>query len=157
METSLTDAILNGCGHSCNIRWVKRLRLLVVDDEPDMLDFLERVFRQEYDVVRAQTGEQALALVDAGGIDLLLTDQKMPRMTGIQLLEALGDRHPDLVRVLISGYTEVPDIQRAVERCKIHQYVVKPVDSERLKAAVREAWERRATSDWTFTLGRERE
>ncbi|HJZ85628.1 MAG TPA: response regulator [Polyangia bacterium] len=136
---------------------MRRLRLLIVDDEPDMLDFLERVFRHEYDVLRAQSGEEALQALAQAEVDILLTDQKMPRMTGIQLLEAIKDRHPDLVRVLISGYTDVPDIQHAVERCQIHQYVVKPVDSDRLRQAVREACERRTTSDWTFTLGRERD
>src|SRR5262249_38468549 len=134
----------------------RTLRLLVVDDEPDMLDFLERVFRHDYEVVRAQSAEEALSVLERGSVDILLTDQKMPRMTGIQLLERIREHHPNLVRVLISGYTEVPDIQRAVERCQIHQYVVKPVDSERLKAAVREACERRSTDDWTFTLGKER-
>jgi len=136
---------------------MRRLRLLIVDDEPDMLDFLERVFRHEYDVLRAQSGEEALQALAQAEVDILLTDQKMPRMTGIQLLEAIKDRHPDLVRVLISGYTDVLDIQHAVERCQIHQYVVKPVDSDRLRQAVREACERRTTSDWTFTLGRERD
>src|SRR5215831_7042638 len=109
---------------------MRRLRLLIVDDEPDMLDFLERVFRHEYDVLRAQSGGEALQALAQAEVDILLTDQKMPRMTGIQL---------------------------AVERCQIHQYVVKPVDSDRLRQAVREACERRTTSDWTFTLGRERD
>ncbi|HEY3359599.1 MAG TPA: response regulator [Polyangia bacterium] len=129
-------------------------RLLAVDDEPDMLDFLERVFRGEYEVVRAGSGDEALALLEAGGIDIIVTDQKMPRMTGVQLLEKIGDRMPGLIKVLVSGYTDVPDIQKAVEECHIHQYVVKPVDSERLREAVHEATERQASGDWSFSLGK---
>jgi adenylate cyclase len=129
-------------------------RLLAVDDEPDMLDFLERVFRSEYEVVRAGSGEDALAAVAAGGIDIIVTDQKMPRMTGVQLLEKIGDGAPGLIKVLVSGYTDVPDIQKAVEECHIHQYVVKPVDSERLREAVREATARQASGDWSFSLGK---
>jgi YesN/AraC family two-component response regulator len=131
-------------------------QLLIVDDEPDMLDFLERVLRSDYNVIRAQSAEEALEVLAQNPIDILLTDQKMPRMTGVQLLESIRDRYPRMIKVLISGYTDVPDIQRAVERCQIHHYVVKPVDSQRLKEAVREACERREPGDWTFALGTER-
>ena len=117
-------------------------RLLIVDDEPDMLDFLERVFRGEYAVTRAASAEEALHELDHKKYALVITDQKMPHTTGVELLERIGDRYPFLVKVLLSGFTEVPEIQRAVERCGIHNYVVKPVDSERLRAAVREAIER---------------
>jgi two-component system, NtrC family, response regulator HupR/HoxA len=131
-------------------------RLLAVDDEPDMLDFLERVFRSEYEVLRAGSGEEALAVLDQSAVDIIVTDQKMPRITGVQLLERIRDRFPQLVKVLVSGYTDVPDIQRAVEQCHIHQYVVKPVDSERLREAVREATARQASGDWSFSLGKAR-
>jgi DNA-binding NtrC family response regulator len=119
----------------------QRPRLLIVDDEPDMLDFLERVFRTEYEVVRASGAEEALSHLAAKKFDVLVTDQKMPHMSGIELLEKIGEKHADqdLVKVLLSGFTDVPEIQRAVERCGIHNYVVKPVDSERLHEAVAEA------------------
>jgi DNA-binding NtrC family response regulator len=117
-------------------------RLLIVDDEPDMLDFLERVFRADYAVVRASSAEDALAELGKHKFTLVITDQKMPHTTGVELLERIGDRYPQLVKVLLSGFTEVPEIQRAVERGGIHNYVVKPVDSEKLRAAVKEAIER---------------
>jgi len=117
-------------------------RLLIVDDEPDMLDFLERVFRAEYTVVRASSAEEALDELGKHKFTLVITDQKMPHITGVELLERIGERYPFLVKVLLSGFTEVPEIQRAVERGGIHNYVVKPVDSEKLRAAVTEAIER---------------
>ena len=117
-------------------------RLLIVDDEPDMLDFLERVFRAEYTVVRATSAEEALDELGKHRFALVITDQKMPHITGVELLERIGERFPSLVKVLLSGFTEVPEIQRAVERGGIHNYVVKPVDSEKLRAAVTEAIER---------------
>jgi DNA-binding NtrC family response regulator len=117
-------------------------RLLIVDDEPDMLDFLERVFRAEYTVVRASSAEEALDELSKHKFKLVITDQKMPHITGVELLERIGERYPSLVKVLLSGFTEVPEIQRAVERGGIHNYVVKPVDSEKLRAAVAEAIER---------------
>jgi len=117
-------------------------RLLIVDDEPDMLDFLERVFRAEYTVVRASSAEEALDELGKHKFKVVITDQKMPHITGVELLERIGERYPFLVKVLLSGFTEVPEIQRAVERGGIHNYVVKPVDSEKLRAAVTEAIER---------------
>jgi YesN/AraC family two-component response regulator len=114
-------------------------KLLIVDDEPDMLDFLERVFRAEYHVLRAGGAEEALAVLAAQRIDVLVTDQKMPGVSGVELLERIADSQPHLVKVLLSGFTDVPEIQRAVDRCGIHNYVVKPVDSERLHEALAEA------------------
>jgi DNA-binding NtrC family response regulator len=117
-----------------------RKKLLIVDDEPDMLDFLERVLRRRFDVHRTSSAEDALALLRAGEFEVLVTDQKMPRVTGLELLARLGDRCPNLVKVLISGYTEVPDIERAVDQGRIHNYVLKPVDGERLVEAIDEAY-----------------
>jgi DNA-binding NtrC family response regulator len=115
-------------------------RLLIVDDEPDMLDFLERVLRQRYEIVRTSNPEEALRWMLEREFDVLVTDQKMPRVSGLELLERISSARPRLVKVLISGYTEVPDIQRAVERGSIHNYVVKPVDGERLLEAIDEAY-----------------
>ena len=130
---------------------VAKPRLLIVDDEPDMLDFLERVFRMDYEVIRASSAEEALNELGKSKFALVITDQKMPQITGVELLERIGERYPFLVKVLLSGFTEVPEIQRAVDRGGIHNYVVKPVDSEKLRAAVTEAIERhgrgRALSD----------
>jgi DNA-binding NtrC family response regulator len=117
-------------------------RLLVVDDEPDMLDFLERVFRSDFAITRCNNAEDAFTTLTgaaAGTFRVLVTDQKMPRMTGVELLEKIRDSHPRLIKILLSGFTDLPEIQRAIERCGIHAYVVKPIDSDRLREAVREA------------------
>src|SRR5262245_54780543 len=119
-------------------------RMLIVDDEPDMLDFMQRVFRSDYEVVRATSGEDALRLLGQKKFAVVITDQKMPQMTGVELLERIGQRLPHLVKVLLSGFTDVPEIERAMDRAGIHNYVVKPVDSEKLRAAVKEAIERHA-------------
>src|SRR5262249_38484178 len=79
-----------------------------------------------------------------GRFAVVITDQKMPQMTGVELLERVGQRLPYLVKVLLSGFTDVPEIERAMDRAGIHNYVVKPIDSEKLRAAVQEAVERHA-------------
>lgn len=105
-----------------------------------MLDFLERVLRRKFEIRRTHNAEEALEWLSAGDFAVLVTDQKMPRMTGLELLDRLGDSQPALVKILVSGFTEVPDIQRAVESGRIHNYVLKPVDSERLLEAIEEAF-----------------
>lgn len=116
-------------------------RILVVDDEPDMLDFIERVTRRRFDVTRCANGEDALALLAEREFDVLITDHKMPRMTGLELLERLADRYPRMVRVLLSGYTDVPEVHRAGANGRVHHYVLKPVDSKALLAGIDHAYQ----------------
>lgn len=117
-----------------------RLRLLAVDDEPDILDFLERATRNRFQVTRCGNGEDALAMLEREPFDLLITDHKMPRLTGLELLERLGDRFPAMVRILLSGYTDVPEVERAGAVGRVHHYVVKPVDSRALLAGIDQAF-----------------
>ena len=116
-----------------------RARLLVVDDEPDMLDFIERATRRTYEVVRCANGEAALAMLATSRFDLMVTDHKMPRLTGLELLDRIGALYPEMTRVLLSGYAELPDVQRAAATGRVHHYVVKPVDSRTLLAGLAHA------------------
>jgi CheY-like chemotaxis protein len=118
---------------------VVRRRLLVVDDEPDMLDFIERATRRTYEVVRCQNGEDALAVLEHSRFDLMVTDHKMPRLSGLELLDRIGALYPDMTRVLLSGYAELPDVQRAAAAGRVHHYVLKPVDSRTLLAGLAHA------------------
>ena len=113
-------------------------RLRVVDDEPDMLDFVERVFRREYQVERALSVEEALPLLESGKLDVLITDQRMPRRSGVELLDRAAVLQPQAVRVLLSGYSE-PDEGSAFADAHVH----KPVDADSLRQAVADARARR--------------
>lgn len=121
-----------------------RRRLLAVDDEPDILDFLERATRTQFAVTRCANGEDALAALEREGFDLLITDHKMPRLTGLELLERIGDRFPAMARILLSGYTDVPEVERAGAVGRVHHYVVKPVDSRALREGIDQAFRVRA-------------
>jgi DNA-binding NtrC family response regulator len=115
-------------------------RLLVVDDEPDMLEFVERVTRRRFQVTACSGADEALAALAVDEYEVLITDQKMPRVSGLELLARISGQFPTMVRVLLSGFTDVPDIQRAVENSHVHAYVLKPVDSHRLLAAIDQAY-----------------
>ena len=113
-------------------------RLLVVDDEPDMLDFVERVFRREYQVERALSVEDAIALLAKGSFDVLITDQRMPKRSGGELLAHAAQLQPGAVRVLLSGYSEPDETMAAADA-----HVLKPVDADALRQAVADALLRR--------------
>ncbi len=118
-------------------------RLLIVDDEPDMLDFLDRVFRREYEVVRAQSVEEALQHVDGGPLDVIVTDRRMPRRSGLELLEIAAQRQPHAVRVLLTGYADSLVDEKVAQWRLVDAWVSKPIDSAALKQSIVQALEKR--------------
>jgi response regulator RpfG family c-di-GMP phosphodiesterase len=111
--------------------------LLLVDDEPRILSALRRSLRREpYEILAAETWGDALRLCDAHPIDLVLSDHKMPGMTGLQLLERIAARRPQVIRMLITGWTEaIPeDAMRAVG---VRAVVSKPWEDAALKETLR--------------------
>lgn len=126
--------------------------LLAVDDEPDILDFLERVFRRQYVVLRAGDADQALQVLEQSPAEVIVSDQRMPGRSGLELLEDVSRSYPHVTRVLLSGFSDLPEITQAAESGLVHAYVVKPVDSKRLSEAVEEARARHDQGDWKSSL-----
>jgi DNA-binding NtrC family response regulator len=114
-------------------------KLLVVDDEQDMLDFLERVFRRDYQVSRANSVEEAEQALERGPFDVVITDRRMPRRTGLELLEIVAARSPETVRVLLTGYAESLVNEKIHQWALVDAWVSKPIDSSALRHAVSDA------------------
>lgn len=119
----------------------ERYRLLFVDDEPDVVDILERTFEDDYQVYTAGSGAEALVLLREQSIDLLITDQRMPGMTGIQLIEAARALDPDLVCIILTAYTDPPDLIDAINRGQVYRYLTKPWEIQDLMMTVEAALE----------------
>lgn len=119
----------------------KKYTILVVDDEPDNLLLLERVLRREYNVFSANSGAEALDILDNMEVDMIISDQRMPQMTGAELLGDAYKRNPDQVRLLLTAYSDVKDIIAAINAGHIYQYISKPWDPDELKLTVRRALE----------------
>jgi len=134
---------------------VKRYDLLLIDDEPANLQKLHRTFVDLYNVHLAQTGEEALEILKSHPIDAVITDQKMPNMTGIEFLDAARKENPDLVRIILTGYAEVNDLIAAINASKVHKYITKPWVPDDLRMAVREALEKRELQRENDRLGAE--
>lgn len=118
-----------------------RHTLLIVDDEPDVLDSLRHLFHRSYRVLTAGGGEAALALMDENDVHVILSDQRMPGMTGDALLAAARRVCPDAIRMLFTGYADLEAVIRAVNDGHIFRYIVKPWDSAELESIIRQAVE----------------
>jgi two-component system response regulator HupR/HoxA len=118
-------------------------RVLVVDDERHSVDAIRRTLEDHYAVDVAHSADEAEAVLEAQSpaapIDVILCDQRMPGTTGIEFLKRVRQQWPDIVRIVISGYTEAEDIIAGINEAGIHQYVLKPWLPDQLVALVGEA------------------
>lgn len=118
--------------------------LLLVDDEANILSSLRRLFRPEgYRVLTAESGDEALELIAAEPVDMVVSDMRMPGMNGAQLLARIREAYPDTVRILLTGYADIASTIDAINKGEIYRYVAKPWDDNDLRLLVREALEGR--------------
>lgn len=116
-------------------------KLLIVDDESPNIRLLERLFRHDYFCLTASSGEAAMNLLDQHEVAVIITDQRMPEMTGIELLKRSADRRPHMVRILLTGYTDLEALIEAVNCGLVYMYVSKPWNNDDLKLRVSRAVE----------------
>ena len=116
--------------------------MLLVDDEVENLALLKRIFRKGFSITMASNGEEALKHIKQSSVDIIVTDQRMPNMSGVDLLEQAREFCPDAVRIIISGYTDLEDMIGAINRGEAHRYITKPISPDELKIIIRQAMER---------------
>ena len=111
-------------------------KILIVDDEPANLRLLERLFRRDYQIISAASGLEALELLKLHNIALIISDQRMPGMTGIEFLKQAAEMRPATVRIILTGYTDVNALVEAINSGVIYKYATKPWVNEDLKQTV---------------------
>lgn len=116
-------------------------KIMIVDDEPANLRLLERLFRREYQVIVAASGQEALKLLEQHDVALLITDQRMPGMTGIELLKRTAEFRPHMVRIILTGYTDIGALVEAINCGQVYKYVTKPWNNDQLRLTVARAVE----------------
>ncbi len=120
----------------------KKPRMLVVDDEPDNLDLLYRTFRRDFQVLRAESGIEALRVLSSEGeVAVIISDQRMPEMKGTEFLSKTVPEFPDTVRIILTGFTDVEDLVEAINAGQVYRYITKPWDPDELKHVVERASE----------------
>ncbi|NET02023.1 MAG: response regulator [Sphaerospermopsis sp. SIO1G2] len=118
----------------------KKMKILVVDDEPDNLDLLYRTFRRDFNVLKAESGMKALKLLEREGeVAVIISDQRMPEMKGTEFLSRTLPQFPDTVRIILTGFTDIEDLVEAINTGQVFKYITKPWDSGELKEVVQRA------------------
>jgi CheY-like chemotaxis protein len=115
--------------------------LLLVDDEPSILSSLKRLLRGDgYRILTAHSGQQGLDVLAAHPVDVIVSDQRMPGMTGVEFLRTVRQSYPDTVRIVLSGFTELQTVTDAVNAGAIYKFLTKPWDDAQLRSHVQEAF-----------------
>jgi PAS domain S-box-containing protein len=119
-----------------------RARILIVDDEEAILETMTFTFEDEYDVLSATSAREALAILDARQpIAAVITDQRMPEMTGVEFLAKVCEQHPSTTRIILTGYADGDAMVRAINEGHVYAYVTKPWEPDELKQLVHRAVE----------------
>lgn len=117
--------------------------LLLVDDEENVVSSLMRLLRRDgYRILRANSAKEGLELLASNTVGVIISDQRMPEMTGVEFLSRVKESYPDTVRIVLSGYTELNSVTDAINRGAIYKFLTKPWDDDLLRANVEEAFVR---------------
>lgn len=119
------------------------MTVLCVDDELDIVQAMKRLLhKQNYNLLFAESGEKALQLLQQSDVHLIISDMRMPTMSGVELLEKTAISYPDSYRILLTGYEDMESTVNAVNKGKIHRYLRKPWDNAELISAIEEGLEK---------------
>ncbi len=118
---------------------VAKYTLLIVDDEPDVCDSVHDLLRREFRVLKAHSGQEGFRLMQDEEVHIIMTDQRMPQVSGVELLTKVKARNPQAVRMLFTGYADLESIIAAINQGHVYQFLKKPWQPEELVEAVRQA------------------
>ena len=123
----------------------KQHTILIVDDEVSNLVTLQDLLIDDYDVLTASGGKEALELIkthtNPSSIHVIISDQRMPEMTGVQFFEAILEEYPDTICMILTGYSDVDPVIRAINIGRVYRYITKPWNEKELKIIIDRALE----------------
>ena len=116
--------------------------VLCVDDEENILHSIKRLLRKEgYGLLTASSGVEALKILEENNVHLVLSDQRMPQMSGTEFLAEVKEKYPDVIRIILTGYTEVDSITESINKGNIYKFFLKPWNDQNLKLEIGKALE----------------
>lgn len=119
----------------------KEISVLYVDDEENNLVSFKATFRLKYNVFTAISGEKALEIIADNEIHVIITDQRMPTMTGVEFLEKVIEKDGDITRILLTGFADMSAVVDAINKGKIFHYLTKPWVEEELDLTIQKGYE----------------
>jgi len=115
--------------------------VLYVDDEINNLNSFKAAFRRDFEIFVAQSAREGRKILDTNEIGVIITDQRMPGMTGIEFLESILTVYPDTIRILLTGFSDMNAVMDAINRGQVYKYLVKPWQNEELRLYIQNALE----------------
>ena len=123
---------------------MEKHKILLVDDEVNILKALRRVlFRQKCEVYTASSGPEGLRVMEAHPVDLVVSDQRMPDMTGVAFLQQVRERWPDTIRIILTGHGEIDTVIAAINDGGVYRFLTKPIENEDFRVTIRNALHQR--------------
>lgn len=119
-----------------------KITVLYVDDEENNLFSFKATFRIKYHVLIALSADEALKILETNNVHVIVTDQRMPGMTGVEFLEVVLEKFPEPMRILLTGYADMNAVVDAVNKGKIFHYLAKPWNEEELDMTINRAYEK---------------
>ena len=113
--------------------------LLVVDDEPEVCDSVYHLLYRRYHVLRAHGAAEAVELMAQHEVEIIMTDQRMPELTGVEMLQKIKSQYPEAIRMLFTGFADINSVIAAINQGHVYRYLSKPWRPEELEAAVADA------------------
>lgn len=130
--------------------------LLIVDDEENIIRSLARLFRRDgYNIFTATCGKDGLAILKDNEVGVIISDQRMPEMSGMEFLEQVKELYPDTVRIILSGYTDLKFVTNAINTGSIYKFLTKPWEDDLLRANISEAFKHYELADENGRLAEE--
>lgn len=120
---------------------IKSIKVLFVDDEIHNLEAFTATFRRDFEIYTCINVNEALELLKHQEIHVILSDQRMPGITGVEFFELIIPKHPEMIRLLITGYADINIVVEAINKGKIFQYIQKPWDYSSLKSSIEKAFD----------------
>ena len=117
------------------------INVLYIDDEPHNLTSFHASFRREFNVFTAESAEAGRKILEQKSIHVILSDQRMPKMTGIEFFESILSRFPDPIRILITGYTDINAVIDSINRGQVYKYLTKPWNENDIRIFINRAHE----------------
>lgn len=115
--------------------------VLVVDDEQEYLDDFKTLFSQKFNILTACGAERALEILKSSPAAVVISDHRMPKMSGSELMVEISRLYPETLRILLTGYADIKALEESMSRGEIHRYVSKDVSLEELETVIRQAIE----------------
>ncbi|WP_147206402.1 response regulator [Segetibacter aerophilus] len=119
----------------------KDIKVLYIDDELDNLTSFRATFRRSFNIITAESPEEAMEILETESVHVILSDQRMPKKTGIEFFEDIQTIYPDPIRILITGYTDINAVIDAINLGQVYKYLTKPWNEEDVKIFVEKAYE----------------